>query len=94
MGITRKLEDIHRHLTPLSEQARVAGSLANTENWQRIDDLIEDIHEAIMEYMVCASSYSSPPCLTFVSDFIARRHLRCKWSAHCESHLPPFAFAD
>ena len=53
MGIARKVGDIHRHLTPLSEQARVAGSLANTENWERIDDLIEGIREAIIEYQVC-----------------------------------------
>ena len=53
MWIARKLEHIHRYLTPLSEQERVAGSLANTENWQRIDVMIEDIREAIMEYQVC-----------------------------------------
>lgn len=90
MGIARKLEVIHQYLTPISEQARATGFLANTENWERIDDLTEDIREAILEYRVRALNYSSPSRLTFVLDFIARTHLRRESSAHRESHLLAF----
>lgn len=86
MGIARKLEGVHQDLTLLSEQGKVMGSPPNIENWERIDDLIEDIREAIMEYQVCASKYSSRSRLTFVLDFIARRHVRHELPAHREFH--------
>ena len=86
MGIARKLEGVHQDLTLLSEQWKVIGSPPNIENLERIDDLIEDIREAIMEYQVCASNYSSRSRLTFVLDFIARRDLLRQSPAHREFH--------
>ena len=51
------------------------GFLANVETTQKINGLVEDIHEVMMEYQVCAPNYSSPPCLTFILDIIATRYL-------------------
>ena len=55
MGVSRRLKSICQSLTLATEQGRVVESLANTENAQRINDLVEDIHEALMDYQVCIS---------------------------------------
>ena len=86
MGITRKLEDVHRDLTLLAGQGMAVGFLTNTENADRINGLVEDIREVMMDYQVRSSSYSFLPYLTFALDFIATRYLRQELSAHCESH--------
>ena len=57
MGIARKLDYIHRGLVPLLEQSKVLQFLASTENAQIIDNLTEDIREALMEYQVHTSNY-------------------------------------
>ena len=53
MGINRKLKDVHRDLTQLAGQGMATGFLTNTENTQRINGLVEDIHEVMMDYQVC-----------------------------------------
>ena len=50
--MARKLEDILRGLTLLAEQGKIVEFLANTENVQRINSLVEDICEALIEYQV------------------------------------------
>ena len=52
MGIDRKLEDVRRGLTLLAEQGKVAGFLTNAESARRINDLVEDIRDAMMDYQV------------------------------------------
>jgi len=58
MGITRKLDDIYHGLTLPAEQMDVMIFLANTENAQRVNSLVEDIHEALIEYQVCMANCS------------------------------------
>ena len=53
MEIARKLEGICQSLTPPEKQGNVVEFLTNTENAQRINGVVEDIHEAFMEYQVC-----------------------------------------
>ena len=53
MGIVRKLEDIRQDLARLSEQGKTVGFLVNTENAQRINDVVEDIREVMLDYQVC-----------------------------------------
>jgi len=53
MGITRKLENICQDLALPAEQGEVMRFLENTENAQKINNLVEDICEALMEYQVC-----------------------------------------
>jgi len=50
--------------------------LTNTKNVQRINDLVEDIHEALVDYQVCHSNVHFLLCLTFVLDFIATIYLQ------------------
>ena len=52
MGIDRKLEDVRRDLTLLAEQGRVTGFLTNAENARRINGLVEDIRDAMIDYQV------------------------------------------
>jgi len=53
MRIARKLEGVCQSLTLPTEQGEVMKFLANTENAQRINSLVEDIHESLMNYQVC-----------------------------------------
>ena len=69
-GIARKLKGICQSLTLPANQGRVVVFLANSENAQRINGLVEDIHEALMEYQVCILGYSS----STMSDLRARLH--------------------
>ena len=56
--ITRKLEGICQSLTLPENQGKVVEFLANSKNVQRINGLVEDIHEALMDYQVCILSHS------------------------------------
>jgi len=76
MRIARKLQDIHQDLTRLAKQGMVAGFLANTENAEKINGLVEDIREIMMDYQVCILYRSSLPRLKFVLDLTATRYLR------------------
>ena len=75
MGIARKLEEVHQELALLSGQGQVVGFLTNTKNAQRINDLVEDIRQVMMDYQVCASNDSSLPCLMNVLDLVATRYI-------------------
>jgi len=68
MGTTRKLENVCQGLTLPAEQGDVMEFLANPENAQRINSLVEDIHEALMEYQVCMVNCS----FSTISDYCAR----------------------
>jgi len=71
VGTTRQLGWVLQELKPLVEQGRVEGFFDNTENANKLDGLIEDIREALMDYQVCISNCSCLPYLTFMLDFIA-----------------------
>ena len=58
LGIGRKLEDICQSLTLPAGQGDMIGFLTSAENVQRIDNLVEDVHEALMRYQVCTPAYS------------------------------------
>ena len=56
--VARKLEDISQSLTLPEDEGKVVEFLTNTENAQRVNGLVEDIHEALMDYQVCKLNYS------------------------------------
>ena len=76
MEMTRKLESICQGLALPAEQGEVIRFLANTENAQKINKLVEDICEALMDYQVCMVTAHFLPCLTFVLDLIATGYLQ------------------
>jgi len=66
MGTTRKLETICQGLTLPADQGKVKRFLDNTENAQRINSLVEDVHEALMGYQVCMATAHHLPHLTWI----------------------------
>jgi hypothetical protein len=76
MVIARKLEEVHQDLTQLMGQCMAVEFLTNTENTQRINRLVEDIREVMMDYQVCMANYLFIKCLMFVIlDFTTTRYL-------------------
>jgi len=70
MGMTRKLDKICQGLILPAEQGDIMRFLADAENAQGINSLVEDTHEALMEYQVCMTNCS----FYTASDFCARLH--------------------
>jgi len=70
MGVARRLKCVYQGL--LAEEGR---AVANTKSTQRVNDLVEEIREVVMDYQVCMSSCLFPLCLTFVADFVTTRCL-------------------
>jgi len=55
MGTTRNVESIRQALDPMATQNDIAQFLSNTENAQKLNDLVDDIREAVIDYQVRAS---------------------------------------
>jgi len=68
--MTRKLENIYQDLTLPAEQGEAMRFLANTENAERINSLVEDIQEALMNYQVCIVNCS----FSIMPNLLARLH--------------------
>ena len=83
MGFYRKLEDILWGLTLPAEQEKVAEFLANAENVQRINGLVEDIHESLMDYQVCILNYS----FSNMFDIHARLHCNKRYTMQIVNSL-------
>ena len=76
MCICRKLEEVHRELDLLAAQGKTAGFLTNAESAQRVNGLVEDIRQVMMDYQVRASTCPPPSsCLTNVVDFTATGYI-------------------
>jgi hypothetical protein len=75
MGIGRELEEVRKALDLMGTQKNIAKFLNNAENAQKVNGLVDDIHDALMNYQVCTSNNSLPICLTIKLDFITTRYL-------------------
>ena len=73
--IARKLEHICQGLTLPAEEGKAVEFLTNTENAQKINGLVEDTHEALIDYQVWILNQSFLLCLNFMLDFIATGYL-------------------
>ena len=51
-GIPRKLEGIRQGLDRVAAQKDIVRFLNNADNAQKLNDLVEDIREAVMDYQV------------------------------------------
>jgi len=51
------LEDVCKSLVPMAAQKDIAQFLNNAENAQKLNDLVDDIHEAVIEYQVCTPNF-------------------------------------
>ena len=90
MGMTRKLDNIYQGLMLPAEQRDIMKFLANTKNAQRVNSLVEDIHEALMEYQVCVANCSFSTMSDCMLDFITTRYLQQELPTHCEPHFLAF----
>jgi len=68
MGMIRKLDNIYQGLTLPAEKGDLMRFLADNGNAQRINSLVEDIHQVLMEYQVGMENCS----FSTMSDFCAR----------------------
>ena len=55
MGIARKLERVRQALDMIAAQKDIVGFLGNADNAQKLNDLVDDIREAVMDYQVRTS---------------------------------------
>ena len=60
MGNKRKLQKVGQAMGSMTIQNDLVGFLNNPENVQRVDDLVEDIHYALVDYQVCTSTQAHP----------------------------------
>ena len=51
--MTRKLKEASQALDSITTQNNLAQSLNNTENAQKLNGLVGDIHDALISYQVC-----------------------------------------
>jgi hypothetical protein len=73
--IARKLKVVGQALDSITTQKDLVQFLNNTENAQKLNNLVEDIHDTLMGYQVC-----TPKLLTHITsdnapDFITARYL-------------------
>ena len=64
MRIYRKLEYIRRDLAVLGEQGRTKGFFNNVQNAEKLNGLVEDVRDAMMDYQVRVPSNVSFSLLT------------------------------
>jgi len=93
MGVSRKLEDVHRDLTLLAEQGKIKGFFHNTENVNKLGGIVEDIRDAMMEYQVCIQKLFIRAPITFATDLLTARYLLQELSTHRESRSLDFELA-
>lgn len=55
MRVVRKLEDVRQALDVIAAQTNISKFLDNAENAQKLNDLMDDICEATMDYQVRTS---------------------------------------
>ena len=70
--ITRKLEGVRQALDLVAAQKNITQFLSNVENAQKLNDLVDDIREAVMDYQVRAESRGAAPVVSNI-----RFRLRC-----------------
>ena len=51
--MARKLDKVLQDLIPLAERGKVTRFLSSTEDVDKLSGLVEDIHDAMMDYQVC-----------------------------------------
>jgi len=63
MGTTRKLQEVGQVMGSIVlPENDLVGFLNDPKNAQRVDDLVEDICYALMDYQVCTIPQAYPHC--------------------------------
>ena len=54
MGVVRRLKDIRQVMVPMTTREDPAYFLNSPENAWKLNDLVEGVRDALMDYQVCA----------------------------------------
>ena len=74
--IARKLEEVCQDLDLMTTQNDIAQFLSNTENAQRLNGLVDDIREAVMDYQVSTSGRPALGVSNVRTDFLTAGYLQ------------------
>ena len=66
----------------MTTQKDIAQFLSNTENAQRLNDLVDDIREAVMDYQVRTSGGLTLRTSNVYTDFLTTGYLRKSLQVH------------
>ena len=89
MGIGRKLEEIRQELALLGEQGKTRGFFNNVENAEKLDGLVEDLRDVMIDYQVRALNNVSFSRLTFCRLLCNRTcTTKASYSSLVSSHYP------
>ena len=80
--MNRKLEDIQRDLVLLGEQGKAKGFFNNIQNADKLNGLVEDVRDTIMDYQVCCRNLFDSFVLKSSLDVVATRYIRQKLLTH------------
>jgi hypothetical protein len=69
------LEEVCQALDPMAAQKDIAQFLSNTENAQKLNELVDDIREAVMDYQVRTSERLVLSVSNIGTDFFATGYL-------------------
>jgi len=88
MEISRKLKGVHQALDPMTTQGDIAQFLSNTENAQKLNDLVDDIREAVMDYQVRTSEGLALSVSNVRTDFLTAGYLQQHPSFNRKPFIP------
>jgi len=86
--IARKLEKIDHAIGPVATREDLALFLGIPKNAQKVNSLVEDIRDALMDYQVCPPKGLALLIADIYSGFVATRHRQRKLSTDRESYCP------
>jgi len=69
-------------------QKDIAQFLSNAENAQKLNNLVDDIREAVIDYQVRTSKGLTPSASNICTDFLTVGYLQQRPSADCEFFVP------
>jgi len=87
-GITRQLKKIGQGMDSMTSQKNLAPFLKSPENAQKVNSLVEDIRDSLMDYQVCSPTRPALIVANVPPDLVAARHLQRRLSTDRESYSP------
>jgi hypothetical protein len=76
MGIPRKLKEISQALDSVTTRNDLAQFLNDADNGQKLNDLVEDLRDALMSYQVCIPRTHGLIASNNTADLVTTRYLR------------------
>ena len=75
LDVHRRLKGASQTLALLGKQGKVKGFFNNVVNADKLNGVVEDIRDAMIDYQVCASKDPFLPYLKLLLDIDATRHV-------------------